>query len=142
MSEYLMLAETVIYKNNKLTCINVYNEFRAVAMPSEFNFDMVILCGPKWSVGEHKVSVKAIAANGKEFELGNTTVNIPNEDFVYNAFLNNIKIVMDYSVSDITFCLYDNDTEVYSKKYPVVSILVPQNQENVEVADKDDKSEE
>ena len=129
MSEYLILAETVLFKNNKLTCMNVYNNFRTVAMPAEFNFDMAILCGPKWSVGEHKLSVKAIASNGKEISLGSATVNIPHEDFVYNAFLNNIKIVMDYSVSDLTFYVYDGDKEVYSRKYPVLPMLVPQKQD-------------
>lgn len=132
MSEYLILAETVIFKKEKLTCINVYNNFTTLAMPSEFNFDMVILCGPHWSVGEHKLSIKAVASNGKEIDLGNATVNIPNEDFVYNAFLNNIKIVMDYSVSDLTFYVYDNDKEVYSRKYPVISMLVPQKKEEKE----------
>jgi len=126
MAEYLILAETVIYKNDKLTCINVLNDFRTVAMPVEFNFDMVILCGPKWTVGEHKLSVKAVANNGKEIDLGKALVNIPSEDFVYNAFLNNIKLVMDYSVSDLTFHVYDNDNEVYSRKYPVLPMLVPQ----------------
>jgi len=139
MAEYLMLAETVLFKNDKLTCINVYNNFRTVAMPAEFNFDMAILCGPKWSVGEHKLSVKAVASNGKEIELGNATVNIPNEDFVYNAFLNNIKIVMDYSVEDLTFYVYDNENEVYSRKYPVLPMLVPQKQEAKEEV-KDDES--
>ena len=141
MSEYLILAETIVYKNEKLTCMNVYNNFRTIAMPAEFNFDMVILCGPKWSVGEHKLSVKAVASNGKEIELGNAAVNIPNEDFVYNAFLNNIKLVMDYSVSDITFHVYDNDNEVYSRKYPVISMLVPQKKEEQE-ENKDEQPEE
>lgn len=132
MAEYLMLAETVIFKNEKLTCINVYDNFRTVAMPAEFNFDMVILCGPKWSVGEHKLSVKAVASNGKEVDLGQADVNIPHEDFVYNAFLNNIKITMDYSVSDLTFYVYDNGNEVYSRKYPVISMLVPKIEEETE----------
>ena len=133
MSEYLILAETVIYKNDKLTCINVYNQFRTVAMPAEFNFDMAILCGPKWSVGEHKLSVKAVANNGKEVNLGEACVNIPNEDFVYNAYLNNIKVTMDYSVSDLTFFVYDDGKEIISRKYPVVSMLIPQKQEDKEV---------
>jgi len=140
MSEYLILAETVIYKNDKLTCMNVYNNFRTVAMPTEFNFDMAILCGPKWSVGEHKLSVKAVASNGKEISLGTATVNIPHEDFVYNAFLNNIRIAMDYSISDLTFYVYDGDKEVYSRKYPVLPMLVPQgvnNRENEGVNEKD-----
>ena len=126
MSEYLVLAETIIFKNNKLTFINTYDNFKTVAMPAEFNFDIAILCGPKWSVGEHKLSVKAVASNGKELNLGTSTVNIPHEDFVYNAYLNNVKVVMDYSVSDLTFYVYDNDNEVFSRKYPVVSMLIPQ----------------
>lgn len=129
MAEYLLLAETVVFKNDRLTCINVYDNFRAVAMPAEFAFDMVIMCGPNWSAGEHKLSVKAIASNGKEVNLGEAKVNIPNENFVYNAFLNNIKITMDYSVSDLTFYVYDNDKEIISRKYPVISMLVPQKQQ-------------
>ena len=116
MAEYLILAETVIFKNDRLTCINTYDNFRTIAMPAEFVFDMVIMCGPKWSKGEHKLSVKAKASNGKEIDLGEATVNIPHEDFVYNAFLNNIKITMDYSVSDLTLYVYDNDNEVISRK--------------------------
>ena len=142
MSQYLILAETVIYKNDKLTCMNVYNNFRTVAMPSEFTFDMVILCGPKWSKGEHKVSVKAVTSNGKEIEIGSATVNIPSEDFVYNAFLQNLKIVMDYSVSDLTFFVYDNDKEVYSRKYPVLPMLVPQKQEENKEENKEETKQE
>lgn len=126
MSEYLILAESIIFKNEKLTCINVFNDFKAVAMPSEFTFDMAIMCGPKWSVGEHKLSVKTVASNGKEINLGTATVNIPHEDFVYNAFLNNIRIAMDYSVSDLTFHVYDNEQEILTRKYLVHSMLVPQ----------------
>ena len=132
MSEYLILAETIIYKNNRLTCINTYDVFRTVAMPSEFNFDMAILCGPKWSVGEHNLRVKAIASNGKEIDLGTAKVNIPHEDFVYNAFLNNIRLVMDYSVSDLTFHVYDNENEVFSRKFPVLPMLVPQGVNNTQ----------
>ena len=132
MSEYLILAETIIYKNNRLTCINTYDNFRTVAMPAEFNFDMAILCGPKWSQGEHNLKVKAVASNGKEIDLGTAKVNIPHEDFVYNAFLNNIRLVMDYSVSDLTFHVYDNENEVFSRKFPVLPMLVPQGVNNTQ----------
>jgi hypothetical protein len=33
---------------------------------------------------------------------------------------------MDYSVSDITVCVYDNDKEIIARKYPVIPMLVPQ----------------
>ena len=137
MSEYLILAENVIFKNDKLTCINIYNKFTTVAMPAEFNFDMAILCGPNWKIGEHKLSVKARANNGKEIDIGELTVDIPNKDFVYNAFANDLKLLMDYSVSDLTIVVYDNGKEIIAKKYPVISMLVPQNNESGEQTKKE-----
>lgn len=132
MSEYLILAENVIFKNDRLTCINIYDRFTTVAMPAEFRFDLAILCGPNWSVGEHKLTVKAVGSNGKEVSIGELTVNIPNENFVYNAYANDLKIMMDYSVSDLTFIVYDNDKEIITRKYPVISMLVPQGPKNAE----------
>ena len=43
MSEYLILAENITYKNNKLSCINIYDNFSAVALPAEFVFDLVVI---------------------------------------------------------------------------------------------------
>ncbi len=125
MSEYLVLAENITFKNNKLTCINIYDKLSTIAMPAEFRFDMAIMCGPNWSEGEHKLSVKAVGSNGKEVSIGTLDVSIPNKDFVYNAYANDLKLIMDYSVEDLTFVVYDNDNEILSRKYPVVSMLVP-----------------
>ena len=141
MTEYLILAENISFKNNRLTCINIYDRLSAIAMPAEFKFDLAIMCGPNWSVGEHKLSVKAIGSNGKEVSIGELTVNIPNEDFVYNAFANDLKIIMDYSVENLTFVVYDNDTQILSRKYPVVSMLVPQGANN-RTENQDEKTEE
>ena len=126
MAEYLILAENVLFKNDKLTCINVYDKLTTVAMPAEFKFDMAIMCGPNWKVGEHKLSVKARANNGKESAIGELTVKIPHEGFVYNAFANDLKIIMDYSVAELTIVVYDNGKEIIARKYPVVSMFVPQ----------------
>ena len=130
MSEYLILAENITFKNNKLSCINIYDRFTAIAMPTEFRFDMAIMCGPNWSVGEHKLSVKARGSNGKEISVGELTVNIPKEDFVYNAYANDLKIAMDYSVESLTMLVYDNENEILSRTYPVVSMLVPKKTES------------
>ena len=126
MAEYLVLAENISFKNNRLTCINIYDRLSAIAMPAEFRFDLAIMCGPNWSAGEHNLTVKAVGSNGKEVSIGTLNVNIPNEDFVYNAFANDLKIIMDYSVENLTFVVYDNDKEILSRKYPVVPMLVPQ----------------
>lgn len=132
MAEYLLLAENVCFKNNKLTCINIYDRLTTVAMPAEFRFDIAIMCGPNWSIGEHKLSIKAKGSNGKEVAVGELTVNIPSEDFVYNAYANDLKIKMDYSVESLTLIVYDNDNEIISRKYPVISMLVPKKKETSE----------
>lgn len=129
MAEYLILAESVFFKNNRLSCINIYDKLTTFAMPSEFRFDLAIICGPNWSVGEHKLSIKAKGSNGKEVPVGELTVNIPNRDFVYNAYANDLKMLMDYSVNEMTIIVYDNDKRIISRKYPVVSFLVPQKEE-------------
>ena len=126
MSQYLILAENITFKNNRLSCINIYDKFSTVVMPAEFKFDLAIMCGPNWSVGEHKLVVKAKASTGKEVQIGELTVNIPNEDFVYSAYAQDLKVVMDYSIENLTILVYDNDNEIISRKYPVVSMLVPQ----------------
>lgn len=98
-------------------------------MPAEFKFDLAIMCGPNWSVGEHKLTVKTRGSNGKEAEIGELTVNIPNENFVYNAYANDLKITMDYTVEKITILVYDGDKEIISRTYPVIPMLVPQKKE-------------
>lgn len=126
MSEYLILAENITFKNNRLTCINIYDRLSAIAMPAEFRFDMAIMCGPHWTPGEHKLTLKIKANDGEEKVLTESMVNIPHEDFVYNAIANDLKFNMDYSVQSLTFIVYDNDKAVISRKYPVVAMLVPQ----------------
>ena len=126
MAEYLILAENISFKNNKLTCINIYDKFTTVAMPAEFKFDLAILCGPNWTIGEHKLTVKVVSNVGREVQIGELTVNIPNEDFVYNAYANDLKLIMEYSVENLTFYVYDNGNEIISRKYNVVSVLVPE----------------
>ena len=126
MSEYLILAENITYKNNKLSCINIYDNFSAVALPAEFVFDLVVICGPNWTVGEHKLAIKAKTNTGVVVDIGEIAVQIPNENFVYNAMAQNLRIALDYSISDLTFVVLDGDKEVIERKYTVNSLLVPQ----------------
>ena len=125
MSEYLILAENISFKNNKLTCINIYDQLTALSLPDVITFDLAVLCGPNWSTGEHKLLIKAVGSNGQEASVGTLDVNIPNENFVYNAYANDLKITLDYSVENITFVVYDNEKEIISRKYSVVPFLVP-----------------
>ena len=134
MSEYLLIAENVTFKNNKLSCINIYDNFSAVALPAEFVFDLVIICGPNWTPGEHKISIKAKTTGDKIVEIGNIDVNIQNENFVYNAIAQNLKITADYGIKTLTFMVYDGENQIIERTYPIRSLLVPapKSQENAE----------
>lgn len=141
MAEYLILAENITYKNNKLSCINIYDNFSAVALPAEFVFDLVVICGPNWEQGEHKLAIKAKTNTDITVDIGEIVVQIPNENFVYNAMAQNLRIALDYSITDLTFIVMDGDKEVIQRKYKVNSLLVPQQQkaEKVEKTEKKTK---
>lgn len=130
MSGYIQLAETALYKNGKLTIINAFSELKAIAMPAEFKFDMVIMCGPKWSEGDHQLTIKVRANdNEEEQKIAESTVKIPHENFVYSAIATDVKFTMNYDVKSLTFTVYDNDTEVISRVYPVIAMFVPKQQQ-------------
>ena len=126
MAGYLELAEAAIHKEGKTYILNIYNELFAVAMPAEFRFDMAVMCGPKWTVGEHNLKIKVKAnEDGEEKQLVDTTIKIPHEQFVYHAVANDVKFTMNYDVQYLTFTVFDNDEEVISRVYPVRAMLYP-----------------
>lgn len=130
MSGYLIIAENITLKNNKLSCINIFDRISTIAMPSEFVFDLAVICGPQWTVGEHNLTIKAKGSNGKEVSLGNFTVNIPNEDFVYNAYAQDLKLIVDETVKDLTLYVYENEEPIITRKYVISSIFVRQKPED------------
>jgi len=126
MAGYLELAEAAIHKEGKTYILNIYSELFAVAMPAEFRFDMAVMCGPKWTVGDHKLTIKVKAnEDGEEKQLVDTTIKIPHEQFVYHAVANDVKFTMNYDVRYLTFTVLDNDEEVISRVYPVRAMLYP-----------------
>lgn len=129
-NQYLIVAESILYKNNKLTCINMYDQFMAVSLPAEFVFDLALLCGPGWPVGEYDVSI-AIKSNAtnETNELGTIKVSIPHENFTYNSIANNLKIKLGENIKDITFCATKNGELLIERTYPVSSLLVHSKQE-------------
>ena len=144
MSEYLLIAENVTFKNNKLSCINIYDNFSAVALPAEFVFDLVIICGPNWTPGEHKISIKAKTTGDKIVEIGNIDVNIQNENFVYNAIAQNLRITADYGIQTLTFMVFDGEKQIIERTYPIRSLLVPapKPQENAQEAAQDNNQDQ
>ncbi len=144
MSEYLLIAESAIFKNNKLTCINIYDNFSAVALPADFAFDLVVICGPNWTPGEHKISIKAKTNGEKVVEIGNIVANIPHENFIYNAIAQDLKIRADYGIQSLTFMVFDGENQIIERTYPIRSLLVPapKNQENPEGANQENTNQQ
>ena len=79
-----------------------------------------------------------LVADGENKEL--ISLNIPNENFVYNALAPNLKLGLDYSIKDITIFVYDNDKEILSRKYVVNSLLVPQKKAPAKSSEKEKAS--
>ena len=130
MAEYLLIAENITYKQHKLSCINIYDRISVIAMPSEFLFDLVAICGPNWPTGEHKLEIKARINTNEEVSVGELKVNIQNENYVYNAIANNLRLILDQSITNVTFIIYDNGNELFSRKYAVEAMFIPQQKAN------------
>jgi len=143
MAGYLELAEAAFHKEGKTYILNIYNELFAVAMPAEFRFDMAVMCGPKWTVGDHKLTIKVKANEyGEEKLLVDTTIKIPHEQFVYHAVVNDVKFTMNYDVRYLTFTVFDNDEEVISRVYPVRAMLYPRQPQQAQPEQKQEEQKE
>lgn len=125
-NQYLMLAENITYKNNKLSCINVIDQFFVVKLPAEAYFDLVAICGPDWEEGEYELTIKVQSDDGELFELGKTNIRIPNRDFVYNALAPDMKVRIDEGTKYIKFYVFRNEELILQRNYKVASLLVQQ----------------
>ena len=125
-SQYLMLAENITYKNNKLSCINVIDQFMVMKLPSEAYFDLVAICGPGWDEGEYEVTIKVQTDDNEIHELGKTEIKVPNKDFVYNAFAPNMKVVLQEETKYVRFFVYRGEELMIQRDYKVAPLFVQQ----------------
>ena len=125
-NQYLILAENITYKNNKLSCINIIDQFLVMKLPSEAYFDLVAICGPDWDEGKYEITIKVQTNENEIHELGKTEVTIPNKDFVYNAFAPDMKIALQENTKYVNFYVYRNEELMVKRSYKVASLLVPQ----------------
>lgn len=125
-NQYLIVAENITFKNNKLSCINILDHFLSIQLPAEFVFDMVVICGPGWNAGEHNLAIKAKSNLADDTqEIGNIKVEIPHDKFTYNALAPDLKLNIGQNVTEITFLIYKNDELVIERTYPVNALFVP-----------------
>lgn len=121
-NQYLVIAESLIYKNNKLTAINMYDQFLAMQLPAEFDFDLAVLCGPGWEPGDYSLDIFIEPKGNESFKLGIINFDIPNENFVYNAVAKDLSLLVNEGVEEISF-LVKNKDEILIQRNFVVNIL-------------------
>ncbi len=125
-SQYFILAENITYKNNKLSCINIIDQFMVMQLPSEAYFDLVAICGPGWEEGDYTITIKVQTDDNEIHELGKTEVSIPTQDFVYNALAPNMKVTLQEDTKYVRFYVYRNDDLVVQRDYKVAPLFIPQ----------------
>jgi hypothetical protein len=135
-NQYLVIAENITYKYNKLSCINIYDQFMTFSLPAESFFDLAVMCGPGWDPGEYDLKINVQIDDDEPVELGSVKTNIPHDNFVYNAIAPNLKIILPQGSKNVTFYVYKNDKLILSRTYPINSLFVPQSEEQVAVESK------
>lgn len=123
-THYLIVAENIIYKNGKLSCINIYDKFTGITCPSEFIFDLVVVCGPKWEPGTYNIRIEVEVLNDKT-TLGQVKVKIPQRAFTYNAIANNIKLAINNNIKKVTFNIYQEEELIIQRDYPITFMYNP-----------------
>ncbi len=118
--KYFLIAETAYLKNNRLTAVNIWNDFSAVFLPAKFDFDLAFICDPGWSKGEYDLIFKIKIKNNIKTP-GNVKINVPNPDYVFNAVAQNLTFYIDKGVEKVTFYVECNNKHIFSRDYPVVT---------------------
>lgn len=120
---YLIIAEHVSFRNNKLSVINMWHQFTALHLPARFNFDLAFICGPGWETGEYDLTFKVKSQVNDPIELGSIKVNISNEKSVFKAVASELNFVIENNSGDITFIVERDGKEIFEREYPVSYVL-------------------
>ena len=122
-NQYLIVAENITYKHNKLSCINIYDQFVSVQLPAEFVFDLAVLCGPGWDVGSHDIEIKIRINENELLNVGDIKIEIPGKNFVYNAIAPNLKVALGEGLSSLKFEIYKNNELIIEREYPINTLI-------------------
>ena len=125
--QYLIVAEQVSFRNNKLSIINVMDQFTALHLPAKFNFDLVYICGPEWHAGEYDLTFKVKSEAMEVFELGTIQIKIDNKKSVFNAIASNLNFVIGNDSGNVMFIVERDGEEIFSREYPVNYLLKARN---------------
>lgn len=121
--QYLLLAEQIIFRNNKLSLINVMDQFLAIHLPASFNFDLAFICGPGWQPGNYDLMFKVQIDDKDPVELGAIKATIDSEKSIFNAIAADLNFGLDRNTHEVTFIIERNGQAVYTRTYPVAYLF-------------------
>lgn len=121
--QYLVVADQITFRNNKLCILNVMDQFMALQLPSKFNFDLVFVCGPDWEPGDYELSFKVRSSEMEDFVLGSINVTISDRKSVFNAIASNLNFIIGDNTGNVTFIVERDEEEIFSREYPVSHLL-------------------
>ncbi|MDD3012853.1 MAG: hypothetical protein PHC34_04045 [Candidatus Gastranaerophilales bacterium] len=121
--QYLIVGEQIAFRNNKLSIINVMDQFMALQLPAKFNFDLAFICGPEWFPGEYELTFKVRSEAMENYELGSITLNITDRKGVFNAIASNLNFVIGKDSGNVTFIVERDGEEIFTREYPVTYLL-------------------
>ncbi|MCK7484435.1 MAG: hypothetical protein MZU97_01930 [Bacillus subtilis] len=107
------MAEQIIFRNNRLSVINVWDQFVAIHSPAKFNFDMAFICGPGWQPGEYELKFKVKSNSSEIHELGAVKAVIANDKAVFNAIAPNINLIITEDSGNVSFVIERNDEVIF-----------------------------
>ena len=116
---YLLLAEQIIFRNNKLSLINVMDQFLAIHLPASFNFDLAFICGPGWQPGDYDLMFKVRIDDKDAIELGAIKTKIDSDKSIFNAIASDLNFGLDKNTQEVTFIVERNGEAVCTRTYPV-----------------------
>ena len=58
-------------------------------------------------------------------KLGDIKVDIPSDNFVYNALANNLKFTIGSDVKNLSFIVMEGDKVIVERTYPVNGLMIP-----------------
>ncbi len=131
--QYLIVAEQISFRNNRLSVINVWDQFSALHLPAKFNFDLAFICGPNWDEGEYELKFKVRAGDKESVELGTVKAEIKNKQSVFNAIANNLNFLAEKGAESITFEIEVDGRNILEREYPISYLLELKKKEEDEV---------
>ena len=125
MRVLILGIKVVVDADSLMYLLGTKIDFKEDDISAEFVFDLAVLCGPGWEHGEHVITINFRPDDKELTKLGDIKVDIPSDNFVYNALANNLKFTIGSDVKNLSFIVMEGDKVIVERTYPVNGLMIP-----------------